>query len=97
MNLIKYCRINRAVAHIVTCGDKPNIFFYPCYEKLKDSGVQVNWGFVVNRGGRIQLLMFSVSHFLAEQQTITVSEISNFLIHCTLNVHFNCTIVNLKQ
>ena len=49
------------------------------------------------RGGRIQLLMFSVSHFLAEQQTITVSEISNFLIHCTLNVHFNFTIANLKQ
>ena len=49
------------------------------------------------RGGQIQLLMFSVSHFLAEQQTITVSEISNFLIHCTLNVHFNFTIANLKQ
>ena len=49
------------------------------------------------RSGRIQLLMFSVSHFLAEQQTFTVSEISIFLNHWTLNVHFNCTIVNLKQ
>ena len=33
------------------------------------------------RVGRIQLLMFNVSHFLAEQQTITVSETSNFLIY----------------
>ena len=49
------------------------------------------------RRGRTHLLMFSVSHFLAEQQTLTVSEISNFLIYSTLNVHFNCTIVNLKQ
>ena len=50
-----------------------------------------------SRGGQKQLLMFNVSHFLAKQQTITDTEISNFQIHWTLNVYFNCTIMNLKQ
>ena len=54
-------------------------------------------GALLVRRGRTHLLMLSVCHFLAEQQTLTVSEISNFLIYSTLNVHFNCTIVNLKQ